>query len=498
MTRNDCPAYFSTSQARCQDVERSPNLAITNCPSLPDEVHLEIFDFYRQGTDHYDYLWREKYAWLNLAHVCRRWRAVVFASSSRLNLNLIVGPVKPRHIKTILSSHLPILIDYMPRCGLGNATDRSAVWRMRAALRHRDRVREISIQRDGDSDIFRNFIEAADYHFPALESLVLCFPGDKEPSEIPATFLRGPDQPDLHLRRLKYDGSIASFVSGPLASAKALTDLTLNVTTPTHAGFEPSQVSSEFLLACLQDMFCLRNLELTISYPSRDFLAQDSQDSPVPEDAPTCSMSELTHFWFFGPTTFLNHFVSRLSAPSLRDVSLVFFTKFPLQHLSRIIDEVREDFRSVSVTFNMGTFHLLSSTHLGEIGHSNPSESSFRFKANYPPYSINSTKLAMAEELTLNFPSSMTRRWEVFSPFCEFIRQFRSVRMLRVNPFVPPLGRDLKQDEAIFPVLEEVKISVPGLRGCSQEEYQCRAAIVLAAFGPCERVGRLVNVSCCE
>jgi hypothetical protein len=142
---------------------------------LPDEVLLEIFDSYRQSTNHYSYYWREKYAWFNLAHVCRRWRAVVFASSSRLDLNITVGPEKPGYIKTILSGHLSILIDYVRMYEPpGNITG-SALWRMHAALRHRDRVREISF--GGWSVIsFGKFIRATNYHFPTLESLDLCFP----------------------------------------------------------------------------------------------------------------------------------------------------------------------------------------------------------------------------------------------------------------------------------------------------------------------------------
>jgi hypothetical protein len=432
----------------------------------------------------------------------------MFASSFRLGLNIVVGPEKPRHIKTILSGHWPILIDYRPPL-YGEKRDRdanrSAVWRMRAALRHRDRVREISIQ--GYGVIFRKFIKASNHHFPALESLVLCFRSDKDPPQIPATFLRGPDRPDLPLRRLKlYVGSIAAFfASGLLSSEKALTDLSLNVTTRNAPVFDPSQVSS--LLACLQGMQCLRNLDLTIFYPYRyqDLLGQDSQDSqhlPVPKDTAPVSMSELTRFCYSGPTTFLNHFLSGLSAPSLQDVSFRFCTNFPLPYLSRVIDEVREGCRSVSVTFGMRTFHLLSLAHLGEIDHSKPSDSSFRFKVNCSPDSINSTKLAMAEELTLNFPCSRIRRWEDVFPMRDFLRQFRSVMVLRVNPFVPQGGRYLKHDddgeEAILPALEKVKISAPRLRGCSDEEYQRRAAEVLAAFEPYERVGPPVKVSCCK
>ena len=85
------PLTIPTSQGTCQDTERSPDLTINR---LPDEVLLEVFDYYRQNINHYNYQWREKYAWFNLAHVCGRWRAVMFASSFRLDLNVIVGPKK--------------------------------------------------------------------------------------------------------------------------------------------------------------------------------------------------------------------------------------------------------------------------------------------------------------------------------------------------------------------------------------------------------------------
>jgi hypothetical protein len=56
----------------------------------------------------------------------------MFASSSRLDLGITVGPQKPGHIKTTLSSPLPIFIEY--KClSYGDITG-SALWRMRAAL----------------------------------------------------------------------------------------------------------------------------------------------------------------------------------------------------------------------------------------------------------------------------------------------------------------------------------------------------------------------------
>jgi hypothetical protein len=86
----------------------------------------------------------------------------------------------------------------------------------------------------------------------------------------------------------------------------------------------------------------------------------------------------------------------------------------------------------------------------------------------------------------------------------KFLRQFRSVRVLRVNPFIREVGLYLQQDdgEAILPVLEEIEFSISRLTRYSDEEYQRRAAEALAAFEPFvsarERAGRVVNVYHCE
>jgi len=73
-----------------QDSERPSTLTINY---IPDEVLLEIFDSYREDIDPYDQ-WRKQHVWIYLTHVCRRWRAVIFASSSRLDLGITIGPKK--------------------------------------------------------------------------------------------------------------------------------------------------------------------------------------------------------------------------------------------------------------------------------------------------------------------------------------------------------------------------------------------------------------------
>ena len=119
----------------------------------------------------------------------------MLTSYSRLDLNIVVGSENPAHIKTILSNNLLILIDYSsPWDGPPKEVTGSALWRMRAALERRDRLREIPL--GGRAvDFVGKFISATDYHFSAL---VLCLPAGHE-RNIPATFFRGPDQSDLPL-----------------------------------------------------------------------------------------------------------------------------------------------------------------------------------------------------------------------------------------------------------------------------------------------------------
>ena len=71
---------------------------------LPDDVLLEIFDFYVDediGTIQ---------EWITLAHVCRRWRSVVFQSPHRLNLRLVCRPTTPVRNTLDIWPPLPLII----------------------------------------------------------------------------------------------------------------------------------------------------------------------------------------------------------------------------------------------------------------------------------------------------------------------------------------------------------------------------------------------------
>ncbi|KAI0292163.1 hypothetical protein BC826DRAFT_1020352, partial [Russula brevipes] len=75
---------------------------------LPDDVLLEIFDFYLNDENSHGP--RNVDKWHTLVHVCRRWRNVVFASPSRLDLRLLCRKDRPLAMLDIWPA-LPINIE---------------------------------------------------------------------------------------------------------------------------------------------------------------------------------------------------------------------------------------------------------------------------------------------------------------------------------------------------------------------------------------------------
>jgi hypothetical protein len=191
--------------------------------------------------------------------------------------------------------------------------------------------------------------------------------------------------------------------------------------------------------------------------------------------------------------------MSRLSAPSLQDVYIMLcdLNLSPILHLPRFIDGLREQYRTVNVTFNRTSSDdfRLSLTHSGDIDHFKPS---FRLLTNNFPESIkpivsssmSSTTLATAEELALFFhDATMVTEWQHDFPLREFLRLFRSVKVLRLDPFVPEVALSFQQDdgEALLPILEQIELSVPPISQSTEgpdEEYHRRTAAELAAFEP--------------
>ena len=95
------------TQLKCCDVGQVIRIDV-----LPDDVLLEIFDFYvhlqmnpscsfKKGTE----------TWQSLVHVCQRWRSLVLESPRRLNLQPYCTPETPAKDTLDVWPALPLIVD---------------------------------------------------------------------------------------------------------------------------------------------------------------------------------------------------------------------------------------------------------------------------------------------------------------------------------------------------------------------------------------------------
>jgi hypothetical protein len=418
--------------------------------------------------------------WIDLTHVCRKWRSVMFASYSRLDLGITVGPEKPEHIKTILSGPLPIFFNYSIRRDITG----SALWRLRATLQHHHhRVREIAFK--GSSANFDKILKVTQRDFPVMESLILQFEYLYK-AKLPDTFLRGPDLSVLHLRHLRLEHVSLASISSFLSSATAVTDLILQIETST-----PSAEAS--LLTCLQGMPCLRHLDL--------FMASESPFRPTTTPKDMVRLSKLTDLLYDGYGVFFEALVAGLSAPSLRDVDIKLCDDIPpIVHFPRFIDEIEEHYHAVHMTFEDLDFSFSLQIQLEYNNHCKPRFRLVSVPGDVPESIIRmsgalSTRLSTVEELRVTFDWAP----DDIIPWCELLQHFPSLKALRAEcaDGYYCIARALSQDHgdpeddfAFLSALEEIEL------GELTDESQCGPELM--AFEPFvsarQQAGRPVKV----
>ena len=422
----------------------------------------------------------------------------MFASASRLDLSFTVGPIKPAHLKTILSGHIPIILDYELTPEHGKLAG-SALWRMQTVLRHHDRVRGITFA-SGASDAswynFKTFFKATNCSFPMLESLVLHFVVGQE-TIIPETFLGGPNLSNLHLRRLELICASFPSISRLLSSASFSNINDLLIDTAVVSAHDTS------LLACLQRMSCLRSLSLSIT--SGRFALPLSQQLRLLISKDIVPLSKLSRFCYIGPSKFLDDLAARLSAPSLRDVNIElreeshFFAVQPFPtsvHLPRFFNEIEEEYYAIHVDLledprlQEWVFRLSLLTQSECIGHCKPRFELGPYQSRSPESIMGmsvtlSTKLTNVEELRVTFDSLKTAPGDTIFPWHRFYLQFPGVKALRTDgiknidfilrTFVRQAYRE--PNNPLLPSLEEVDLG-------TMPHYESQRKSQLAAFQP--------------
>ena len=267
---------------------------------LPEDVLLVIFDYYVAEADK-DFKYEE---WQMLVHVCQKWRYVVFWSPLRLNLRILCSAGAPVREKLAVWPPLPIIIkQYGPstsRCGDDNII---------AALGHNDRL--CSINLDIPSSLVESVFAAMQKTFVALEDLMLNALGDW--IVIPDSFLGGsaPHLRRLWLMRIPFPFPVLRKI---LLSAPDLVLLYLHGI-PHSAYFSP-----EAVVTCLSTLTRLKQLYIGFKSPQSRPPREGRRRTPARSVLPA-----LTELRFAGVSEYLEDLVTRIEAPLLDFLDIMFF-----------------------------------------------------------------------------------------------------------------------------------------------------------------------------
>jgi hypothetical protein len=301
---------------------------------LPDDVLLEIFDFFVIESG-----WCEVEAenwWRALVHVCRKWRNVIFGSLHHLDLRLFCSDRTPVRRMLDVWPPFPIIVHH-------SAHPKSGEDSIIAALERSDRVCQITLKLDPF------ILDAMQEPFPTLTHLSLLSDMEVGPV-VPDSFMGGsaPRLQDLRLERVPIPG-----LPKLLLSATDLVRLILRCIP--HSGY----ISPEAIVTCISTLPRLKRLYLGFESP-RSRPNRESRRPPPPTRSVLPALIEL---FFTGVSEYLEDLVALIDCPLLDYLDISFFHQliFDTPELTQFIsrtptleehDQARVDFSDcVRVTF---------------------------------------------------------------------------------------------------------------------------------------------------
>ena len=309
---------------------------------LPDNVLLEIFDFYRNTDDNTRCIvWK----WHLLVHVCRIWRQIVFASPHRLNLRILCKRSTPVRKDLCIWPTFPIVMDYFRHKGLLPDDEHNAV----AALKHPDRVCDVMLSVTG-SQLGRMATEMQE-PFPVLTRLYILSCNESAPV-LPGRFL-GSSTPCL--QKMALDGVPYPTLPTLLLSASDLVELHLFNIPPT------GYISPEAMAVGLAALPRLETFFMEFR------LATSRPDRMSPPPATRIVLPALTRFEFKGASEYLEGLVAQIDTPQLDRICINYYNQladFRAAQLSQFIDRLAGPetipFKRADITFSSGkiTFDL--------------------------------------------------------------------------------------------------------------------------------------------
>src|SRR5712672_2540428 len=298
--------------------------------SLPNEVLLFVFSFHRLLSSTNNCPPAVAWRWHILAHVCQRWRHLIFGSLHHLGARLVI----PRNsLKTPSDSWpiLPVSVWYESEDCMSSEQEAKAV----AAFENSDRIREISLPVTMVYLFWGHLRNKKS--FQELEHLVLSESRRFfSPTALPYEFLGGPSP--RRLRNILLNGVHLPTLPQLLLSSRDLVSLHLGYYTLTCNGFISPEVLSTSLSATtrLEYLYIDCHPPTPGSYPpnpspsaphatppctSTSLLQRKSQLTSG-NSSPLVVLSALTYFHFGFFIEYMENFVSRIHAPHLQNLDL--------------------------------------------------------------------------------------------------------------------------------------------------------------------------------
>ncbi|KAH8982476.1 hypothetical protein EDB86DRAFT_3086141 [Lactarius hatsudake] len=421
--------------------------------ALPNEVLLEVFDCHRLLT--LDSASSGLWEWHRLAHVCRNWRAIVFASPHRLDLRLVYTYAKPVRESVDCWPALPIVIWY-PTERLVPEDEGNVV----AALRYPDRIYEINLTVTR-SLLAKSFVLLR-APFPALERLRLRSQDTMRSLILPTAFLGGaaPRLRDIHL-----DSTAFPMLPQVLLSAHELVSLRLDDIP--NSGY----ISPEFFATGL-------SVTTRLEYLKISFLPPILQRNTASSTRAHAVLPALTDFQFRGDVDYLENLVTKIDAPALERFTVTLFEQstFNIPQLSKFIGRTRTLRSPHQTSIELSEAEIVV-THDFRLSSRSPSSGNFKLQVLYEEEDLQmATLVHISRQLSASLASperlDVTASSDLFVwrdpgeadavQWLEFLRLFPGVKKLEVSStlasIIASAFEQVTRTLDILPLLSELHI----------------------------------------
>ena len=284
---------------------------------LPDDVLLDIFDFYvepRGIRASFQPAKKAVEAWQSLVHVCRQWRSVVFGSPRRLNLRLVCSSWTPVRDTIDIWPGLRLIIDANSSYLHSGGVDQKGLDNIVAALEHKDRVDEIRVSSHDDPEMDK-VLAAMQVPFPELIIMrIERWSSAEMATVLPDSFLGGsaPRLQSLELHRIPFPGLPKLLLSATRLVYLYLFDIP-------HSGY----FSPEAMVTALSSLTNLKSLYLRFLSPQ----SHPDRENRSPPLLARFVLPALTILVIKGDSEYIDDLLASIDAPRLNELNITFFNQ---------------------------------------------------------------------------------------------------------------------------------------------------------------------------